>query len=471
MQMSKLLPFIKRIYPLCFLGTFLGLIVYFVADPLFHSPPWNVILISVDTLRADHLSCYGYQRETSPHIDALAAEGVLFENCLAQAPATAESHMSIMTSLYPSAHGVMALPRATRKSEDTPTLARIFKDHGYATAAFTGGGQVSASYGFDDGFDLYVENDFAKAGPHRIPDNEMYQWLDKNSKKPFFLFYHTYITHDPYLPPPPYNELFDAHYSGPLFSDRKEFLQLGISDFSQQRKVYWGKLDKENPAEVAHIIALYDGAIRQVDDFLGSLFEKLRADGLSSHTIIIFTSDHGEEFLEHDGFLHTELYRETIHVPLIIVAKGKLPPGRRVKSIVRSIDILPTVLALLGWPSPSQIQGDSLLPYVEGAQKDLSILSEWVTFRRSLLEEGWKMIEFYDSKDERITRELYNIAEDPGEKKDLSAKRPDILHRLIEKADVLKEENLRISAAQGEKGEAQLRKETREQLKALGYIH
>ena len=422
----------------------------------------NVVLISLDTLRADHLGCHGYYRNTSPAVDAFARKGVLFQNCFSQAPHTIASHMTLMTSLYPTAHGLSGMENDKRKANSTLTLARFLQDRGYATAAFTGGGRVSASYGFGDGFDVYRETDVL---PMDIPgqfNNEeadrMFAWVNEHKGGPFFLFFHTYVIHDPYEPKEPYSSLFDPGYSGPVRQPRELFPSLG------RGTVQWSD-------EIAHMVALYDGGIRQADDFLGVFFAYLREAGVWDSSIIVLMSDHGEEFLEHGGFLHVLLHGEIIKVPLIIVAPGLILPGEKVDAQVRLIDVFPTIIDLLGETPPDFLQGESLAPLMHGNGPNRRVFAEFGAppkRRRSLSQDGWKLIE--DMHEGKTTTTLFNIEDDPDEQHDVAPQHPEVVGKLEAEIEAIAEKNRRAFEENKGLKDAEIRPETLRQLKALGYL-
>lgn len=306
----------------------------------FTCPNCNLIIISIDTLRADRLQTLGYKRQTSPALLKFSHQAMIFENAYSPASKTAEAHMSLFTSLYPSVHRVDSLATKDRKSNKVDrldkrikTLSEILKKNGYSTAGFHHGGQLAAKFGFARGFDTYqlkswveVKKEFAQMG----------RWLRKNRDDKFFLFLHTYHVHDPYTPRLPYDLIFDPDYSGKIISDPTQLATLakeackGIKDctlWDKENKIYWDSVDLSSSKDVHHISALYDGEIREVDDLFIRLNELLQE--VSSNSIIIILSDHGEEFLEHGGTLHHKLYQEIIRVPLLIMHPG-LKKGFRV---------------------------------------------------------------------------------------------------------------------------------------------
>lgn len=206
--------------------------------------PWNVVLISVDTLRPDHLGAYGYERKTSPVIDELAKRGALFEQAYSQAPKTAPSHMSILTGLYPDAHGVKNFDEGEnlRLSDRIPTLATLLEEEGYRTAAFTSGGHVRPDLGFDQGFEEYGTTGGVKG---------IFRGAEKKAKEfagdPFFLFIHTYEVHDPYVPPEGFRGRWtDASYDGGVIASRDELLEASGAVWADQHRTFWDRVDAES---------------------------------------------------------------------------------------------------------------------------------------------------------------------------------------------------------------------------------
>jgi arylsulfatase A-like enzyme len=376
-------------------------------------PDDNVILISIDTLRADHLGAYGYAKETSPAIDRFARESILFENCQAQSVSTLASHASLMTSQILSHHDAY-FTRRQRLPSSVPTVAALLKERGFATISFNDGGQIAPVFGLGRGFDIYENMDahypFDKLAFEWIVQAAR-SWLETHGTERFFLFLHTYETHAPYTPKPELLERFDADYRGPLPEETSEDLIDRINT---------GKV-KLDPADKAHIVATYDAEIRSMDQSFDSLVGWLRASGLLEKTIIVFTSDHGEEFGDHELMAtHSNtLFREQVHVPLIIRLPNARKAGRRVGDLVRSIDIAPTIFALLGFERPPSFEGESLVPRILGRSRAAPIFS---ISQRDMMETYRS--EFWSITDGRwkLYRDcLYDVKSDPGETKDISA--------------------------------------------------
>jgi arylsulfatase A-like enzyme len=296
---------------------------------------FNVVLVSLDSLRADHLGYQGYAQPTSPWMDRLAAEGVWFPKAFSSAAATLMSHSTMFTGLQPGAHAAQ-LADKTALAESARTLTEYFRDSGYATGGFTGGTQLSRVFGFAQGFDTYYDSD---GGLDTIWPLAR-RWMDGHQDKKFFLFLHTYAVHHPYKPPPPYDRMFDPEYKGHL----PPHASLALLD-----RINGGHV-RLTPDDLHHIASLYDGGIRFADTFVGELMRYLNDSAISDKTVIVLTSDHGEEFGEHGNVgLHSHtLFNELLHVPVIIKLPGVRP--RRVPQTIGTVDLTPTILDLLQIP-------------------------------------------------------------------------------------------------------------------------
>ena len=355
-------------------GKYSGLV--FWANPLLYTKDYsrnpNIILISIDTLRPDHLGCYGYSRNTSRNLDQLSKESIIFKNCFSTTSWTLPAHISLLTSLTPANHQVY-FPSQKMK-DDTITLSYLLQNKNYYCVGFTGGGYLSAEYGFGIGFDLY--NQYILQGDPSRRYNEAeeiaqqaIEWIKANKDKKFFLFLHTYQPHDPYL-----------NYSswGKIFLE-KNFKWSGVN----LGKIFTGTINRFNAKfskkEMENIIALYDGEIRYTDEeFLKPLINTLKDLGLYDDSIIVFTSDHGEEFNEHQAWLHDHsLYNEAIKIPLIIKFPNSLHKGKVINQIVRLTDIMPTLLDYLSYPFNNlNFDGSSLLNIISGKKEYRSFLCD-----------------------------------------------------------------------------------------------
>jgi arylsulfatase A-like enzyme len=437
----------------------------------------NLLLISLDTLRADHLSCYGYERPTSPMIDALASRGVRFEWARSHSPKTGPSHMSLMTGLLPDAHGVPNLDQQDnrRLASGVPTLASLLSDAGWRTAAIHGGGHISRELGFDVGFERFdgprgVEGGVGKAL------SLMEEWADE----PFFLFLHTYEIHDPYVPPSPYRERFlDPDYEGGVTYTREELKSVAGKGWDQQHRLFWQQVDLQSLADRDRLIDLYDAGIAFADAQVGRLLQGLAALGLAEDTLVVLVSDHGEEFLEHGGYLHNAMYEELLHVPLVIRVPPRRAPsvpraalsGGKVAAPVQLVDVLPTLLELLDVSAPGHLQGRSLLPLMRGeALPEPPGFAAWPRARAwALTSEGDKLIR-REPPEGGVTHELFDLAGDPGEKQDHAADDPARVEELATRLMTLRDACRGYLSASESGGEVVLDEETRRSLEALGYL-
>ncbi|MFC2163477.1 sulfatase [Acidobacteriota bacterium] len=437
----------------------------------------NIILISIDTLRADHLHCYGYDRETSPNIDQLAQDSVQFLNTFSDSPWTLPAHVSLFTSLFTINHGVNSLQNKLPSS--LVTLADILRQNGYSCSAFTGGGKVSAKFGFSKGFDFYGESKVVFYQQNAVEQlfKRATRWIDQNRDKPFFLFLHTYQVHGPYNPPAPYDQIFSTQ----KIDDNEAFL----------KKVLGRVGDKYRPmkdTDREEIVSLYDGEIRYMDEHLiKPLIKQLRESNLYDRTMIVFTSDHGEEFYDHQGWEHSHsLYNELIKVPLIIKFPNSQYKGMRVDSSVRLIDIAPSILDASGLRSfKLGTDGQSLLRIIHGKEKGNRTFVSYLGpdgFRHtpekiSMNDNEYKLIlngrysekalSFFKPPPPSLERlELYHLVQDPMERKNLFNQRPETTQKLLKEL----EKRLKRSHKAKAQEKSIIDEELEERLRALGYI-
>lgn len=464
----------------------------------------NVILISADTLRADHLNCYGYRhRRTSPNVDALARDGIVFENHISASPWTTPSHMSLFTSLYPTAHGVTqsfeelvsnVLGRGTFNTlgEGLTTLSEVLQAEGYATAAFTGGGPMDPGIGFGRGFASY---DTSMYKIDEVNMGAVLSWIRQNSGTPFFLFWHSFEVHAPYLHTDFLEQVLSPEQTTPI-SRKFDQLREGLVDSSPELMERQGLIAaasrflRQSGAMNREVTeALYDGGIVSFDRYLGELVQLLRDVGLYDRSLIIVTSDHGEEFADHSRLIFDahghSVYEELVRVPLIIKLPDQRHAGTRIDAVVRNIDVMPTVLRELSIsPRVNHMQGMPLQPLWESSQPSSPRLafSEALAAgleMKSVRTRRHKYILSIGPEDvskrgrhfipERpMRRELFDLLEDPKERRNLLETEG---RDVAELTSVLDQE-LRAYASQPREavGEVELEESTIERLRELGYI-
>ena len=389
------------------------------ALPRSHRP--NVIVYVIDTLRADHLGCYGYRRPTTPRIDAFAASAVRFTAAIAQSSWTLPATASILTGLVPGHHGAIDREHGIRSG--VATLAEALP--GYQTTAFVTNYLGSAIFGHARGFERF--HFYAEQGERRAPvylgSDALYRriarWLARGPRQPFLLYVHASDPHFPYLPPPRMARPFLPRGVGRdavrALVDRARPFYLG-----NER---WGTRPPElSDDEVRLLGDLYDGDVRTADTYFGRLMDDLARNGLLDDTLVVLTADHGEEFLEHGGVAHGQtLYREVLRVPLLVRLPGGAQGGTRVDRVVRQVDIFPTVLDLLGLPPRPWLDGTSLVTPAPGEGEAYSVLHLGGFDVESLSTLEWKAIHNFGG---RPRFELYRLLEDPGEQRDVAAASP-----------------------------------------------
>ena len=437
--------------------------------------PFSVVLIAIDTLRADHLESYGYNRRTSPSIDALAQDGVLFKQAISQSAWTLPSFASVFTSKYPWQHGVYDPERKLKPSEQT--LTQVLRQAGYTTAAFTEGTWFWPRYGFDRGFGTYVNKNH-KYLSGLLPD--IRDWLRVHGHERFFLFIHASDTHAPYAAPPAFNHKFDDRYEGMV--DRLRLDIYFTMAYNHEWIRFYGPptskgysllLDeiRQNPRDREHIISHYDDLVSWVDSNVGTLLKELKESGLYDKTIVIFTSDHGEELGERGRFGHTYTVNEEVaRVPLIIRHPGIKEKGRRVSRQVQLIDLAPTILDFMAVPVPAEFVGRSLASLMAGTGKNgeenYAFTSADTPQKRlavfSIRSNNWKLI----ADDGGSNARLFNLTKDPKELRNVSGLHPEITARLA--AELRKQ--LQPAFYQEADSVVPLKPEEIESLQAMGYL-
>jgi len=394
----------------------------------------NVIVYLVDTLRADHLGTYGYELPTSPALDAMASEGVVFERMFAQSGWTRTSVASLMTGLNPPVHGVLS--RDDALPEAAITLPVLMRDLGYETVAVITNGNVSGTFGFEQGFDRfkYFGEQAQDINPevHHLSDAvnaEFLGWLDgRQTDQPFFAYLHTSDPHAPYTPREPYLGQFvgDLPRSG--------------LDWPRYARAFVAGQDELSAEQVRdELAALYDAEIAFNDFHFGRLLAALEERGVAQNTVVIFTSDHGEEFLDHDGYGHGKtLYRELVQVPLVLRLPQGIAAGTRPVATAQHIDLLPTIVELAGGTPPAWAQGRSLLPAVRDATwrskvTARSYLELDISSVASLISDDWHLLRSPMDGDHARTLglRLFDLAADPAEFSDLRARQKVIAGLLL----------------------------------------
>ena len=394
--------------------------------------PLNLVLVTIDTLRPDHLHCYGYAKIETPVIDAIAQSGTLFENAVTQTPLTPPSHASIFTGLYPTAHHVRNTGGFILPSSST-TLATILQQQGWDTAAFVSSAVLKKLFGLNQGFAVY-DDQMPRPGNHRdfLEDPERpagdtvgraLRWLDAQSGKPYFLWVHLYDPHMPYRPPEPFRQKY-----------------------------------KDRP---------YDGEIAYADHELGRLFGAVRKKFPADRTLVAILSDHGESLGEHGEYSHgIFLYDATLRIAFMMSGPG-VPAGMRVAQQARTVDFLPTILELMGGKAPERIQGVSLVPSF--ARKDVPTAISYAETLYPKINMGWAELRAIRTNHWKYIRapkpELYDLSQDPVE-----------ANNVIERHAVeVQKFEAQLKAAIGGDGQEKVEtttvdRHTIDQLKSLGYL-
>jgi len=344
--------------------------------------PSNLVLITIDTLRADRLGCYGYSNAQTPNLDQLAKRGVLFENAITHTPLTAPSHASIFTGVYPTVHKVRDTGGFVLAGSQA-TLAQILQQRGWSTAAFVGSSVLKRQFGFDRGFSVYddempkpdprrVTGDYAERRAAEVVDRAL-RWVTTGSGKPFFLWVHLFDPHSPYDPPSPFREKYSGH--------------------------------------------LYDGEVAYTDQQVGRLLAVVMRKTGADNTLVAVLSDHGESLGEHGEYTHgVFLYDSTLRVAFLLAGPG-VPAGKRVKFQARAIDVLPTLLELMGAPPPKGIQGISVVPAWKG--KGIPEAPSYIETLYPKINMGWAELRGIRTNRWKYIHapqpELYDLSRDPAE--------------------------------------------------------
>jgi arylsulfatase A-like enzyme len=429
----------------------------------------SVLFVVFDTLRADRTDPYGRVKGNTPFLSQLATRGALVEEFVSTYPTTLSSHWSMFSGLFPARHGIYPGTPLTRPRP--LSMAEVFHDAGYRTAAFTEGGFVHSLFGFDKGFDLYHN------GPDKALDDlsgsaaETFglalDWLSALEREPFFMFLHTYEVHTPYDPDPEFTPELDPDYDGRWTTRLDPLVTFAINS---------GKFEPTD-AEFDRIQQLYEAEIRGLDDAFSRFWARLEALGLVDDTIVVITSDHGEDFWEHGWLSHgTTLYDPALLVPFLVVAKGRVAENARLACQRSQTDLMPTLLDLAGLPVPADLDGHSMREELERGvceDGDDAAYSELLTTfydKRpsdlpiaSLRKRGWKVIRHTTSGD----LEAYDLRRDPDEQQDASDADADAdaVEALAAELDAY----LRTTPEGADADMSDLPQDVRDRLEALGY--
>jgi len=455
--------------------------------------PRGVVLFLLDTVRRDRLNAYGFGRETAPNVNRLAAEGVLFEDAIAQGAWTKVSVPSILTSTYPTSNGIYELNH--RMPASGVTLAEAFREAGYATWASSSGRFTGRGSNLHQGVEVLHEADSFLSDNRgknaRDVVDRLLPWIERHKDAPFFAMIHAIDPHSDYEPNRPYDTLWaapDAKEKHEKWTEKvKPFIESNfMRDMGLPLK---GELEKAgvDPEEFAKIeLDWYDGSIRGADVELGRVLEKLDELGIAEDTLVVFLSDHGEEFLDHGGSFHEEnVYGELVNVPLALRWPGVLPEGRVVEETVQLLDLAPTILDLAGLGVPERMQGQSLRPLLSVAGEATRwrarpAISEWrrrtdqlgtrIVDAFSIIEGEWKLVRNVERPDDVAEFELYHHETDPLDQKNVASEHPEIVERLAQQLEAWHKwavENKLPS--DGEAAEAMTSEEL-QRLRSLGYV-
>lgn len=405
----------------------------------------NVVLIALDTQRADHLGCYGYPKPTSLFVDSVARRGVLFERCYAPNIPTHPSFTTMLTGKEAITHNIVNIGGGVPIAEGVRLLPEILREHGYLTAAVDSMGRH-----FERGFDEYVTYSWDRSDPTVLRKAEtvtekalpVIERLT-TQRRPFFLFLHYWDPHTPYLPPPPYHRRFYPRDADPYALDNHSLDEAWAWEPFKWYFHQWmpGVTDAE------YVINLYDGETLYMDHHLRRVFKALRP--VVQDTLVIITADHGEILNEQLGYFdHHGLYEGNIHVPLILFWPRKLPRRRRVKGFVQNLDLAPTILDLAGLPNRDGMEGLSLVPAIFGLRggnyAELFFSEATWQVKRAIRTERWKLIDSLEPDPHgRSMRELFDLHADPGEQRNLIDEHPAEARELLARLHAWVERRLR----------------------------
>ncbi len=464
--------------------------------------PPSIVLLSIDTLRADHLGAWGYPRPVSPTLDRMAARSVRFARAISQAPSTAPAHMSIFTGLAPPVHGVHNAVdgEITELPEHIETYVERLRKSGYLTVGLHGGVNVDAAFGFDRGFDLYSQDlisyNWIRASWTGADLEPIRSWLQMSraSDKPLFLFLHHYVCHAPYVTAPAATahrftegRLVEGLFAGMAPSAKRELVELlgkvreprarmmGILDiYRRQSDVFWSGVELARPEHRKHVEGFYDAQVSYADQLLKWVLAIFRDEKELENTIFVVLSDHAEEFGEHGGKEHERLFVEHLHVPLLIkFPRSEAYAGRVVWETVRTMDVFPTLFDYLGLQKGEPVQGQTLMPLLtKRGSYDVTVASFGQRGRSfpfvRMEREGFS----YSTQPTKDGAEwLFDLGDDSKEQEDLKARRPIVLERFRARAAEIYKEHAAFARKLENLGRPEAGADSilQKQLQALGY--
>ena len=461
----------------------------------------NFLLITIDTLRPDRMSCYGAPRETTPRMDEIAREGTVFEHAFAQRNSTWASLATIMTSLYPVQHGVRH--NGLLLKNDHLTVAEVLQQQGYVCAAVYTNAVTQNWEGFQFRYPIFED-----PVDHRAT-MAANKWLDAHGNRKFFMWLHYFAPHADYSPPPEFNKFTDPAYRGPIDGSKRSLSDAMLKRF------------EPSPDDLKQLVDLYDGELLYIDHEVGKVVDKLKALGIYDKTLVMISSDHGEELYEHDAYIghDASVYDTALRVPLIARLPNVVPAGKMDSTLVQHTTIAPTMLELAGVPIPGDFVGKSLVPLFKGEPADFGssiaeVRDQMLMIRTAQykyifnpgsvklrkLNEGRLEQAGLDAKPAAVgggakddvenmpagettaadepnlymrtkDQELYDITTDPGEKVDLSAEKPDVVEQLKKDLDTFKEKfHWKYGNAVEEQVQKEVDEDTKEQLRNMGYV-
>lgn len=420
----------------------------------------NIVIVSIDTLRADHLGLYGYERNTSPRLDAIAKNAITFDRARAPRGLTWPSLVSMFTSLYPKSSNVRR--NGDLLADDVPTLASLLEAASYTTAAFLGNACGVFTRNFAPSF----------CGTDEEVHHQALEWIDQHDGSPFLLWVHYKAPHEEYLPPKEFDRFTKRDYVGTA-TGKRNYLDRVM-------------LDKKRPEaeDIEQVIGLYDGEVLYSDALFGQVWDRLEGRGWLDDTIVVFTSDHGEELLQHNNYYYhaCSIYDAVLHIPLVMHLPGSSHGGRRISQLVENIDLAPTLLDLVGVAQPAGFEGESMRALLNGDAEAAASFDRAIGeyFR---LDQGWVGSMrtdrwHYIYNPDRITpicrpesdyfkvreEELYDHEKDPLESLDVAIERSELVAEL--RAELL----MRFEQQRDHEPPERADPRVIEQLKAMGYL-